>query len=90
MVRELGSRAIDGATDKAIRKFLEKANSEKRGIQFKDDDVVVKVKSGWSMRYRCPATDIIVADRHDRTGHYHYVVTDDGRIDIDDWRENHR
>jgi len=82
--------AIEGATNNAVKYWLQRINTQPgRRVQYSDQDVTVKVTSGWSRRDHRVTTDIIVADRHNREEHLHIVLDEFGNELINEWRRNH-
>ncbi len=49
-----------------------------RDVQYEDEDCVVKVKMGYSRRYACYTTDIVIAPRDGSGDRYHVIIDEHG------------
>jgi len=76
-----------------VRAYVEGMNRHmnrgQRQEQYKDDDVRVTVRSGWSADHQCVTTDVTVAPRiKGDGGHLHVVFSDTGEIIYRGWNKH--
>jgi hypothetical protein len=57
-------------------------------VQYRDDDIFVKVRAGHSRDRDCPTSDFIIGERSDHYGHQHVVIDDYGHELFNGYRVN--
>lgn len=82
--RRFGQAAI-----RAYRRSRQMEAERGRAIQFEDDDVKVEVRNGYHWGGDKYTTDIMVIDRHSRSGAgWHVVFDDEGQIVHQGWKSH--
>ena len=80
--RRLANSLSEDALHDAARRAIARWNTQKgRDVQYVDDDISVKVKSGYHGKTGQITTDFILYDRRDPNGlHLHLVVDESGNV----------
>jgi hypothetical protein len=76
------------AEQRRQRQTERRAQTGPRHVQHRDNDVTVKVQSGYSVDQGVPTSDFIIAP-HGSDEHVHHVLDEWGNPIYDDWNQNH-
>jgi hypothetical protein len=93
--RDSARRAKERARRERQEREREERKTERRRqtgpqyVQYRDDDVTVKVQSAYSVDLGVPTTDIQIYPRDGSGDHVHQVLDPYGEVIFDEWRERH-